>query len=390
MKKLLLVNLCILASSVVAGLLLCEWAARLVLNPADFLSVEMVPDPILGRVPSTSTRASGFDGWGFRNSQVPASAEIVAIGDSHTFGNTAKMDESWPHVLGHMTGKSVYNMGLGGYGPNQYYHLFKTRAFDLKPRVILYGLYMGDDFENAYSITYGLDHWASLRQLPSQSADFDIWDAAESPSWHKEWRVWLSRHSVLYKVVFHGPVLGRIKGNLQIHHASKLYDSATSLIIPEAHIAETFLPKSMLPRLNQDDARIKEGMRLTFNFLKETQGICLQNHVQFLVVMIPTKETVFADYLEHNAQVKFGSVIDKHIANERRAREVTLKFFADEHIHYVDTLSALKKAVGQEIYAHVATDMHPSKNGYRIIAEAIALEFERMHKQTSFALPAEK
>jgi hypothetical protein len=53
------------------------------------------------------------------------------------------------------------------------------------------------------------------------------------------------------------------------------------------------------------------------------------------------------------------------------AREITFKFFADAQIDFVDTLPALKKSVGHEIYAHSASDMHPSKNGYKVIAEAI-------------------
>ena len=28
------------------------------------------------------------------------SVEIVTLGDSHTYGNTAKMTESWPQVFG--------------------------------------------------------------------------------------------------------------------------------------------------------------------------------------------------------------------------------------------------------------------------------------------------
>src|SRR5262245_45630584 len=119
------VNLAVLFITTALALLLCEWGARLFLNPADFLSLNMVPDKILGGVPAS--RTSGFDEWGFRNKQVPSSVDIVAIGDSHTYGNTAKMAEAWPQVLGGLTRRSVYNMGLGGYGPNQYFHLFKTR-----------------------------------------------------------------------------------------------------------------------------------------------------------------------------------------------------------------------------------------------------------------------
>ena len=120
------------------GLLVCEWGARLVLDPVDYLSTSLVSDNILGsRLPPKS---SGHEEWGFRNRKVPSSADIVAIGDSHTYGNTAKMTESWPFVLGKLTGGDVYNLGMGGYGPNQYYYLLKTKALGLKPKVILGGL----------------------------------------------------------------------------------------------------------------------------------------------------------------------------------------------------------------------------------------------------------
>src|SRR5262245_30568619 len=117
-------NAIVVLVSLAVGLLGCEAAARLVLNPVDYLSVTTVPDDILGiRV---AAGARGFDQWGFRNRGVPAAADIVAIGDSHTYGNTATMSDSWPYVVARATGRTVYNLGLGGYGPNQYYELLKT------------------------------------------------------------------------------------------------------------------------------------------------------------------------------------------------------------------------------------------------------------------------
>ena len=70
------------------------------------------------------------------------------------------MEDSWPYVLGRLSGRDVYNMALGGYGPNQYFELLSTKAVILRPQTIIVGLYMGDDFENAFLITYGLEHWA--------------------------------------------------------------------------------------------------------------------------------------------------------------------------------------------------------------------------------------
>src|SRR5215831_20557063 len=205
----ILVNSAVLFISCVIGLLLCEVGARFALTASDYLSVEMVRDEVLGAVPSTNTRAGGFDSWGFRNGHVSDSSDIVAIGDSHTYGNTARMEHAWPSVLERLSGRPVYNMGLGGYGPNQYFHLLQTKAIKLKPRTIVVGLYMGDDFENAFLITYGLDHWAYLRSMQAGQVDFDIWQAPPAPTSSKRMRLWLSRHSVLYQLVVHGPLTGR-------------------------------------------------------------------------------------------------------------------------------------------------------------------------------------
>jgi hypothetical protein len=373
-RRNVVINLGVLAVSACLGLLLCEFVSRLVLNPADFLKLEVVPNDVLGAVPSPSAMG-GFDRWGFRNRKVPETADIVAVGDSHTYGNTAKMEESWPYVLGRLTGRQVYNMGLGGYGPNQYFYLSSTEALSLKPRMIIWGLYMGDDFENAFSITYGLNHWAYLRELPPQKVDANIWDAPESDgaSWNKRIRVWLSRHSVLYQLVFHFGFGGKLQGEAQIRNAAQLYPGlAASLIVPEKNILEAFRPKSMLTRLDQQNPDIREGMRITFELMTEMNRLCRQKNVQFLVVVIPTKEMVFSDYLEHNSRLPLSDVFDNLIADERLARQQTFKFLTDSGIPYVDSLPALKGSVEHELYARTAADMHPSKNGYAVIAKVVS------------------
>ncbi len=274
--------------SLAVSLLVCELLARVFLHSADFLSIEAVGDNVLGMVPSSATRA-GYDAWGFRNRQVPLQADIVAIGDSHTYGNTARMEDSWPIVLGHLTGRTAYNMGMGGYGPNQYFYLFKTKALSLKPKLIVIGFYMGDDFENAYQITYGLDYWAYLRKIPGQKASFDIWKKEDTPVWHKRIRVWLSRHSVVYQLLFHASSLGRFQGEAQIKIDPKVDPSVTALIIPEKNILEAFRPEVVLRALDQQDPTIREGMRITFQLFQDMKALCDQNHIQFVVVYIPNQ-----------------------------------------------------------------------------------------------------
>jgi hypothetical protein len=374
-KKVLL-NLAVLAVSVGICLLLCEFGARLILNPADYLNVGMVRDPILGATPAPTARA-GFDRLGFRNREVPETADIVAIGDSQTYGNTATMDDSWPYALGRMIGRHVYNMGLGGYGPNQYLYLLQTKALGLKPRMIICGLSVTDDFDNAFRLTYGLDHWAYLRTLSGGKVEFDTWndpDNDPSPRWHKKIRVWLSQHSVLYQIVFHTGIGDRLKGKVQIRNAAQIYPGlATSLFVHEKQIEEAFQPVANLHGLNQDSQSVHEGMRITFELLKEMDEICRKNHIQFVVVVIPTKDIVFSQYLENNSKIPLSEIMNKLLVDERSALDQTFKFLADQRIPYVDPLPALQRSVGQQkLFADSAGDMHPNKNGYRVIAEAVA------------------
>lgn len=369
-----LANIGLIIGSTAFALLLCEAGSRLIVDPVDYLSPTLVRDDILGmRLPPGS---GGHDEWGLRNKRVPETAEVVALGDSHTYGNGATMDEAWPAVLGRLTGKSVYNLGMGGYGPNQYDYLLQTKALMLKPRTIVCGLYLGDDFDNAFRITYGLTHWSSLRREGLGTVDPDIWEKETSPdlTWHKRIRNWLSQHSILYRLVFHG-MLQAFTGRYQVENASRLYEGTTSLLLPEHHVEEAFIPAAVLRGLDQQSPSVAEGMRLTFQLLQDMNDLCASNHIQFIIAVIPTKEMVYARYLEHNTTVSMNEIVDEVIANERIARRALFERLEQERIPYVDLLPAMEEASeADRIYTYSAVDMHPNKNGYRVIAEAIAQE----------------
>lgn len=368
-------NALLLVVSLATGLLLSEAGAHVLLNPADYLSVETIEDDVFGiRVAPGS---AGFDAWGFRNSSVPSRADIVAIGDSHTYGNNAPMSGSWPAVVGAETGLVVYNLGLGGYGPNQYYELLKTRALALRPRWVLCGLYMGDDFENAFLMTYGMDYWASLRQGRWTSANANIWEVATDGPWHQRFRRWLSRHSVVYQIVVHGPLLGGIKGAVQIGQAASRPDSfTTTLVDRKAGIEEAFRPGSIRTRVNPRSPEVREGMRITFELLRRMDLMAREAGAQLVVVIIPTKETVFADHLLNEPETHLRGVVDEVVTSERVVTRQLIEYLDRAAIPHVETLEELRRHVSEQLYTHSDRDMHPGSNGYRIIGEVVA-EFLR-------------
>jgi len=369
--KRILANVVVVMTSILVATILCEVGARFVLNPADYLSVTTLKDPVLGM--TIAPGSPGFDRWGFRNPAVPERVDVLALGDSHTFGNTAKMDEAWPSVVQRQTGLTVYNMGLGGYGPNQYYQLLTTRGLSLHPKRVVLGLYMGDDFENAFSTTYGLDHWASLRTGRWGKVEADIWGDAESPGRFKIFRNWLSRNSMVYRLVVHGQALRTLKGSVQTTLANATADpSVTTFDSADGTIHEAFRPIRIANGLDQQRAEVKEGMRLTFHFLEEMNLACRKNGCVFSVVIIPTKETVFASYLQSDPQLNLKDVVDAVITNEQIATTVLEKFLDDAGIPYTLALPALRERVTEHLYYLGPADMHPGPNGYRVIGETVS------------------
>jgi hypothetical protein len=96
-----------------------------------------------------------------RNPMVPTRADVVVIGDSQTYGVGVIGAASYPAVLARISGRSTYAMSLGGYGPVEYAYLV-NQALALRPKVVVVGLYLGNDIADAH-LSLALEHWKDLR-----------------------------------------------------------------------------------------------------------------------------------------------------------------------------------------------------------------------------------
>jgi len=80
---------------------------------------------------------------GFRSSEVdPSKEHILVVGDSVTFGVGVSDDETLPYFLGRRIQEKykniqVLNLGVPGYGIDQYYLRLKQHIVDLKPKIII-------------------------------------------------------------------------------------------------------------------------------------------------------------------------------------------------------------------------------------------------------------
>ena len=109
---------------------------------------------------STSAKTTRFwpparvDAWGFRNTEPwPERVDIVTVGDSLTYSLTVKDAQAWPMRLERaLAPRRVVNLGLIGAAPQQYLRVYETFGAQLSPKVLLVGLFLGNDLTDAVSV----------------------------------------------------------------------------------------------------------------------------------------------------------------------------------------------------------------------------------------------
>ena len=369
-----LASVALLVVSTAVAILLVEFGLRLTLNPADFLQATPVDDPILGhRIDALRT---GHDALGYRNSDVPKHADIVAIGDSMTYGVSAARDLSWPQQLGRLLGERVYNMGMGGYGPLQYLHLAQHSAPPMKPRLLVVGFYFGNDLMDSYHVSHARPHWYSWRisdKAESGSTAFDVVGEAEPQRRFAAQRNWLAHHSLLYSVL-RATVLQRFAVGEQDRMARQAGPDTWLLWKDRAEPARRtiFKPKPRLSGVDLNLGPVREGMQISQRAFAELKVQARRSNVGLLTVLIPTKERAYCQYL-----IKSGETLSETFARlceaEAKANAEFKAFLGAQGIEHLDVLPVLEARIDRHVQVYPAnSDGHPNATGYAAIAEAIA------------------
>ena len=350
--------------TILLSLLVAEGISRIVFDPIDFLKPRRVPDGVLRYRIEPGTGA--HDSRGFRNKEVPVTAEVVAIGDSHTYGISARASESWPGALGTITGMTVYNLSLGGYGPAEYLYLMETEALGLRPEIIIAGFYLGNDLKDSFTAVYNVDRWSDLRK-PEFASSAQSGESDDEEGLQHGIGGWLAGNSVLYRLVSSS----FIGDNLRQARRIKRGEQIVMLEDEKSGISTGFTPDQRLKGLDLERAGVREGLRLSLEFFDRMNEIARKNDIEFIVLIIPTKESVFADFIEGNKALPASSKIDYLIENERKVDKEVKRYFDEHGIEYIDALGPLAGAAGREQIYPNNFGGHENKNGYRIIADSI-------------------
>lgn len=305
--------------------------------------------------------SAGHDEWGMRNSRVPGSVPIVAIGDSQTYGVAARAKYSWPAQLARMLGTDVYNMGLGSYGPHQYQVLLEDRALGLAPDIIIVGLYFGNDLHNA-SIYHRVVE--RIRRDP----EWVPW----TTSVRKSIRDFLSEYSTVYKLIAN---VGVVNAQLILskYGIYEFPDEFTELLDEDDGIRTFLTPKKRLIALDRDDGKVERGFGEAMSVLGEMGAVCREQDIELLVLLIPTKETVYRRYVEkHRHALANVDLLEKLLADEEfyfhRSAAALMAFDID----HIDLRQAMSDQLSSQSLYPSHDDGHPNRHGYEVIAREVS------------------
>lgn len=385
MARKILTNLLVTLVSLALAVLAAEFALRLFTHDD-----EPLEDPHLGIV----MRPGGdWDANGFRNPKALARADIVAIGDSQTMGWNAKSEETWPAVLGSLASASVYQMALAGHGPVQYAYLAE-RALLLQPKVVIFGFYYGNDLYDAENLAYTSDVWKALRNPDFDHAKYDAGDPnvtvdrirkAAAKTGASAFTVlairdWLRKHSRLFSLSGSATRSLRLKlGIAQTDAARQRNIEEFARQNPEiayvygtgSPLSTTLSPRYRLSALDLQNPRTKEGWRITQGRFQAIKQAYEKARVPFLVLLIPTKEKVYLDFMK-SRQEKIPDEFSAYREKEDAAMAAVEEFLRDRGIRHASALPAMIDALARGIRIYDETiDGHPQAPGYRVIAQCV-------------------
>ena len=352
-------NLGMLALSLVVSLGLAEFVLRVVFDPIDFLTPRVVSHPKLGH--AIAGGSGGHDAWGFRNARVPERATIVAVGDSQTYGVSAPARETYPVALAEITGVSVYNLALGGYGPVDYEILLDDFGWSLEPEQVVVGFYFGNDLRR------GDGGIAAAAITPE-----------DDPRPLGNLRFWLAERSLLYQHV--KLVLPAIADALRSppppdpRDANRPDRPEDWDWIPFPHdVAGTVLtPGRRFEVLDQREAVNRYGLEKTKQTFATIARACREKTVACFFLLVPTKESVYVEAARSRLSGDALAEVERLVAEEQRVREELVDFFEANALDWIDPLPRMRAvALDRRLYP-ASFDGHPEGPGYAVIAEVVA------------------
>ena len=335
------------------------------------------PDPVLGLAIVPGSYDGNNDTRGFKNRVALEHAEIVALGDSQTYGpliGPDGMDTSWPAELSRIASTSVYNMGVWGYGTGQYSALF-DRALSLHPKAVVVGMWSGNDIFDTYDLIYHNDAWMHVRNPNfANSAPQTVEDSKQLHTPMREMRQWIRDRSVLYKTLGDRTRIWREEVGLASPRTigtrdwSNVNPDASLLYEARPELKTLFWCGHRVAGVDVNDPNVLEGLRLSKEFLIDMNTRAKAQGVKLVLIIYPSKMSAYNELIR--AANLSNPLFMKIVKDEAELKEEILTVCNGHDIACVDALPTFQAELGtgKKMYKE-NWDEHSTPIGYEVYAK---------------------
>jgi len=362
---------------------------------------DVVEDPVLGY------RLSPFyieaDQNGYRNEVEFDAVDILAVGDSMTFGYTVHTEDAWPNQMRQATGLNVYNAGIGGYGPCEYLEVVRELQH-LDAKTIVVTLYLGNDISDAYTNVYlerrcqelKSDDPEALGRLERAQRENSLKDMAlslgmEEVPWPFEQGlpdntttpdvISVKDHFALYRLVrtvknklidFQWSRFG-YKG--EANDAFEQFRKIKGVVaFDEVHELRTVFrnPDIEILAIDQSNPRIAEGRRVTERALTKIAQLSQDNNAELVVALLAPKSLIYFPALQQHLKTIPDNLLRQIKLDQQLHRDIS-DFLTRENIRFVDLTDDLLEMINNNRNPYyLSTNEHPNAKGYQVMAKAIS------------------
>lgn len=298
-----------------------------------------------------------IDENGFRNPISLHQADIVALGDSHTYGFNVSSEESWPQQLAIMAGMTVYNFGVGTYGSLQYGYLIDD-AVKLKPKHIIIGLYVANDLDDVCKLITKTDYWNGW----VEKHGFDVETCFKSFHWFDRVKQYLSELHLYWMAA---SAVKRLYERTDLGDSLVVREEMNATIIKYNRIA------SHKQMMDMERERISLGYEITMEIIKDIKRKSDMHGINFGIVFIPSKERAYFDYLTGSGY-RLPDDYYQLLDYENKLIEKFSRVFDEWGIKYIDAEPYVQGELYKSGRVYPPTDDgHPLETGYKAYAEAV-------------------
>lgn len=276
---------------------------------------------------------------GFRTEEPRWPVDIVAVGDSFTFC-WVEFAECWVERLHQTQGWSVMNLGQYSTGSKAHLEILKGWGVPLAPQVVIWQWY-GNDFND----DYGLSLWQGAAPVENDDPP-----RAEPPRDYGAFSQYSAVYTTLRYLIEESRDPRSQPGEVVTVHGQHM-------LVGNPYFLHAF---------NMERPSNQRGYDLTLAALEEAaQLISGDMQAAMVIVLIPTKEEVYAEYVVDSLGADY---LDQLSAG----REQMHTLCEEKGWHCIDPTERFQAEVREGRHIFYGTDLHINPHGNAVLAEIVS------------------